>query len=110
MVVVPDATVVAKPLPSMVATDGSEEVQVTCVVILLVVPSEYVPEAVNCPAISAGTLEFAGVTDMDSRLAVGAPPSVPPVPPPHPAEMTKSTSRKPGNKSFTLIIHSPHFR
>ena len=67
MVVVPDAMVVAEPLLSTVATDGSEEVQVTCVVMALVVPSEYVPEAVNCPAISAGTLEFVGVTDMDSR-------------------------------------------
>ena len=107
MVAVPDAMVVAEPLPSMVATDGSEEVQVTCVVMALVVPSEYVPEAVNCPVISAGTLEFAGVTDTDTRLAVGAPPSVP-VPPPHPTEMRKSTSGKPGNKSFTLIIRSPY--
>ena len=40
MVAEPDATVVAKPLPSTVATDESEEVQVTCVVISLVVPSE----------------------------------------------------------------------
>ncbi len=79
-------------------------------VIALVVPSEYVPEAVNCPVISVGTLESAGVTDMDSRLAAGAPASVPPVPPPHPTEMRKSTSRKPVNKSFTFIIHSPHFR
>jgi len=40
MVVAPDATVVARPLPSTVATDESEEVQVTCAVISLVVPSE----------------------------------------------------------------------
>ena len=33
MVVVPGAMVVARPLPLIVATSGSDEVQVTCVVI-----------------------------------------------------------------------------
>ncbi len=40
MVVVPDATAVARPLPSTVATDELEEVQVTCVVMSLVIPLE----------------------------------------------------------------------
>ncbi len=43
MVAVPEETAVPNPLPSIVATDGSDEVQVTCAVIFLVVPSEYVP-------------------------------------------------------------------
>ena len=52
---VPVETAVPSPLPSTVATDGLEEAQVTWVVMSLVVPSEYVPKAVNCPLTSAGT-------------------------------------------------------
>ncbi len=55
MVAVPAAMALPPPLPSTVATDGSEETQVTCVVMSLVVPSEYVPKAANCPLTSAGT-------------------------------------------------------
>ena len=43
MVAVPAATAVARPLPLTVATDGLEELQVTCVVTSRVVPSEYGP-------------------------------------------------------------------
>ena len=67
MVVVPDATVVARPLPSTVATDVLDDPQVTCEVIFLVVPSEYVPKAINCPVTSAGTLGSVGVTDTERR-------------------------------------------
>jgi hypothetical protein len=67
MVVVPAATVVAKPLPSTVATDELEEIQLTCVVMSWVVPSEYMPKAVSCSVISAGSSESAGVTDMAIR-------------------------------------------
>ena len=48
MVEEPAATAVARPLLFTVATDVLDEVQVTCVVISWVVPSEYVPVAVNC--------------------------------------------------------------
>ena len=48
MVAVPTATDVARPLLLTVATDVLDEVQVTCVVISWLVPSEYVPEAANC--------------------------------------------------------------
>ena len=48
MVAVPGATVVARPLPLMVATDVFEEPQETCVVISWLAPSEFVPVAVNC--------------------------------------------------------------
>ena len=100
MVVVPDATVVARPLLSTVATDESEEAQVTCVVISLVVPSEYVPKAVNWSVISAGTLDSVGITDMETRIAVDPtgsalnPPESVPVPPPHPTKLRKTTSRR----------------
>jgi hypothetical protein len=113
MVVVPDATVVAKPLPSTVATDELEEVQATRVVISLVVPSEYVPEAVNCPVISEGMLELAGVTDMERRLAVDPSdavldaPESEPCPPPHPTEIRKGTPRRRQNKCFVFIRHPP---
>ncbi len=46
--VVLTATAVANPLPVTVATAVLDEVQTTCVVISRTMPSEYVPEAVNC--------------------------------------------------------------
>jgi hypothetical protein len=73
MVVVPAATVVARPLPLMVATDVFEEPQETCVVISWLVPSEFVPVAVNCWVTPAGMLAVEGVTEMVDRL----------LPPPH---------------------------
>ncbi len=48
MVTVPAATAVARPMPLTVATDVFDELQATCVVISKLVPSEYVPVAVNC--------------------------------------------------------------
>ena len=111
MVAAPAAMAVARPLLFTVATAISEnpealdEVQVTWVVILWLVPSEYVPEAANCLVIPAGTLGLAGVADMERSVAVGAAGSVP-VPPPHPTKLRKSTSRRLENKSFTLIIHT----
>jgi hypothetical protein len=49
MVAVPVAmAVVAEPLLLTVATNGLDELQVTCEVISWVVPSEKVPVAVNC--------------------------------------------------------------
>jgi len=69
MVVMPAATAVARPLLLTVATDVLDELQVTCVVISRLVPSEYVPEAANCWAFPAGTLGLAGVTEMEDRVA-----------------------------------------
>jgi hypothetical protein len=48
MVVVPTETPMARPVLSIVATDVSDQPQVTCVVISWLVPLEYVPVAVNC--------------------------------------------------------------
>ena len=47
-VAVPGATPVASPPLLTVATDGLDELQLTCVVISCLPPSEYVPVAVNC--------------------------------------------------------------
>jgi hypothetical protein len=56
MVAVPAATAVINPLLLTVATDGFDELQVACVVISLVVPSEYMPMALNCCVTPAGML------------------------------------------------------
>jgi hypothetical protein len=69
MVEVPATTAVARPLPLTVATDVLDEVQVTCVVISWLVPSEYVPVAANCWVTPAGMLGLTGVTDMEDRIA-----------------------------------------
>jgi hypothetical protein len=69
MVAVPAAMVVAKPLPSTVANDVWEELQVTCAVISWLVPSEYMPKAANCRVTPAGRVGLAGVTDMKDRVA-----------------------------------------
>ena len=45
---VPTATALARPMPLTVATDVFDDLQVTCVVMSQLVPSEYVPVAVNC--------------------------------------------------------------
>ena len=69
MVAVPAATAVARPLLSTVATDVFVELQVTCVVISWLVPSEYAPEAANCWVTPTGMLGLTGVTDMEDRVA-----------------------------------------
>jgi hypothetical protein len=85
MVAVPAATAVARPLLLTVATTLAEEFQLTCVVKSKLVPSAYVPEAANCWVTPAGMLGFAGVTDMEIRVAevtvrVALPEIVPRVP------------------------------
>ena len=69
MVAGPTVTVVARPVLLMVATDGFDEVQVTCTVISSVVPSEYVPMAMNCRLTPTGMLGAVGVTAMEDRVA-----------------------------------------
>ena len=65
IVVVPAAAPVATPAVLTVATPVSDELQVTDAVISPVVPSEYVPMAVNCWVASAAMVWFAGVTAID---------------------------------------------
>ena len=59
MIAVPAATAVTRPLLLTVATDGFDELQVTCVVISLIVPYEYLPMAVNCWVTPAGMIRLA---------------------------------------------------
>jgi len=58
---------VARPVLSIVATDVSDELQVTCVVMSWLVPSAYVPVAVNCKEYSKGMIGSLGVTDIKTR-------------------------------------------
>jgi len=69
MVEEPAATPVARPLLATVAAVVLDEVQVTCVVIVWVVESEYVPVAVNCWVVPATLLAVAGVTAIEDRVA-----------------------------------------
>lgn len=69
MVAGPTATAVARPLPLIVATDVFDELQVTCTVISSVVPSEYVPMAVNCWLTPTGRLGATGVTAREDKVA-----------------------------------------
>jgi hypothetical protein len=54
---------------SIVATDVSNESQVTCVVITWIVPLLYVPMAVNCCMAPTGILGLTGTTAMEDRVA-----------------------------------------
>jgi hypothetical protein len=69
MVVVPAAMAVANPLLLTVATDVFDELQVTSMVILWLVPSEYVPVAANCWLAPTVMLGLTIVTDMEDRAA-----------------------------------------
>ena len=68
MTVVPAVTAVAMPLLLTVATPVLDELQVTCVVISRVVPSEYVQVAASCWVLPAGTLGLSGVTDTEDKV------------------------------------------
>ena len=68
-IAVPAETAVAKPPLVTVITGVFDEPQVTCMVISWLVPSEYVPMAVNCGASPTGIRGLAGITDMKDRVA-----------------------------------------
>jgi hypothetical protein len=65
----PAATPVARPLAFTVATPVFDESHVTCPVRSWVVLSEYVPVAVSWTAPPTETLGFAGVIDIEERIA-----------------------------------------
>jgi hypothetical protein len=73
IVVEPAVTDVARPLEPdallMVATPAVNEFQVTDVVRFCVVPSEYVPVAVNCRVVPSTMLGLVGVIAMDTSVA-----------------------------------------
>ena len=55
----------------MVATAGEADAQVTCLVMSMTIPSEYVPAAVNCWVSPTGTFGLAGVTAIEITTARG---------------------------------------
>ena len=69
IVEVPVATATARPLPLTVATAVLDELQVTCVLISWLVPSEYMPIAVNCGVSPTGMLGLVGVITMEDKVA-----------------------------------------
>ena len=69
MVHVPTETAQARPMLLTVATDVFDDLQVTCVVISWLVPSEYMPVAVNCWGTIMGMIAEDGVTAMEDRVA-----------------------------------------
>jgi hypothetical protein len=87
MVVVPTATVVARPLAEIVAVVVVEDAHVTDAVRFCVVLSLYVPVAVNCCESPFATLGLAGVTAMETSAAPCTVSVVLPVTVPEVAEM-----------------------
>ena len=85
MLVVPVATLVARPLESIVAVAVVAEFQVTCKVMLTVVESLKVPIAVNCCVAPLAIAGFTGVTAMDCSVAGVTVNKVEPVTPLKPA-------------------------
>ena len=82
IVVVPVPEPVASPPVLIVATEVSAEVQVTLVVMVLVLPSLYVPVAVYCLVVLVTMDELAGVTLIEvnaggTTVSVVAPDVVP---------------------------------
>ena len=69
----PPETPVAKPEALTVATAVADELHAAELVRFCVLPSEYVPVAVNCCVPPSKTAGVAGVTAMETRLAGGAP-------------------------------------
>ncbi len=69
IVVVPAATVAAKPELFIVAMPVFDELQVTAVVRFCVVLSENVPVAANCLVVPLAMLGLDGVTAMDTSVA-----------------------------------------
>ncbi len=69
IVVLPLATLDARPEALMVAAAGVEEVQTTDAEMSCVLLSLKAPMAVNCFVELVGIVEFAGVTAMDTKVA-----------------------------------------
>jgi len=70
IVAVPCATLVASPVVVMVATAGVLELHCTVLVMFCVLPSLNVPVAVNCCVIPSGNVGIAGVTAIETSVAV----------------------------------------
>jgi hypothetical protein len=70
MVAVPCATLVARPVGVMVATAGVLELHCREPLMFCVLPSLNVPVAVNCCVIPSGRVGIAGVTAIETSVAV----------------------------------------
>jgi hypothetical protein len=68
-VVVPTPVPVANPVPATLATPLADELQLTPPVTFCVLPSLYVPVAVNCSVVPFAIVALAGVTDSDTKTA-----------------------------------------
>jgi hypothetical protein len=69
MVVVQMPTALAKPAVLIVATPVAEELQVAVLLRFCVLPSLYVPVAVNCWVLPLAIDGFIGVTAIDTSVA-----------------------------------------
>src|SRR5262249_56588130 len=67
IVAVPGAWAVARPEELITVTFGADDAHVTWLVTSFVLPSEYVPMAVNCCVPPTVTVGFAGVTVIDVK-------------------------------------------
>ena len=108
-VAAPAATPVARPLLLTVAIDVFNEVQVTCVVISWVVPSEYVPVAISCWATPTGRFGLAGVTAREDRVAVVTVRGVLADTPPETVEMVAVPSATAVARPLPLIVATDVF-
>src|SRR5208282_2456849 len=70
IVTVPRFPAVARPLTVIDAMLFFDELQVTVPVMFCVVPSENVPVAVNCCNVPRGMDAFAGVTAIETKVAL----------------------------------------
>lgn len=107
MFVVPDATLVAKPEPAMVATAGFEELQSTEAVISWVLLSLKVPRAVNCLVAPVAMVEFAGSTASDTRTALVTVNEAVPLTPPLDAEIVVEPVPTLVTSPFTSTVATP---
>lgn len=108
MLVVPTATLLATPAEVMVATDVADDVQLTELVRSRLLPSLYLPVAVNCCPRPNATDALAGETWIavsDTEAGVGSP-AVPTWPaPPHPVSTRLTTTRiKAITPRFNLVL------
>jgi hypothetical protein len=69
MVVDPGATALAKPAVLIVATPAAEELHVAVLPRFWVLPSLYVPVALNCWVLPLAIDGFTGVTAIDTSVA-----------------------------------------
>ncbi len=109
IVLVPAATPVARPAAVMVATPVLEEAHVTCPVMFFVLPSEYVPVALNCCVAPVKIVGSAGVTAIDVSVAVCTVRTVLPVIPLKVAEIVLVPAATPVARPAAVMVETPVF-